>query len=96
MSPWVEKYRPQQFADVKGQDFAISKIKKYLEEFNVGKLTKKNQKALVLHGPPGTGKTTIAHVLANENKAEIFELNASDLRNKSKLNEVLKPAIQQR
>ncbi len=95
MSPWVEKYRPKNYPDIKGQDIAIAKIKKFLEEFNVGKLTKKNQKALVLYGPPGTGKTTIAHVVANETHSEIFELNASDLRNKSKLKEILRPAIEQ-
>ena len=93
--PWAEKYRPKNYSDIKGQNLAIAKIKKFLEEFNVGKLTKKNQKALVLYGPPGTGKTTVAHVIAKETNSEIFELNASDLRNKSKLNEVLRPAIEQ-
>jgi replication factor C large subunit len=41
------------------------------------------------------GKTTLALVAAKEFNAEIFELNASDFRNKDKLNEILKPAIQQ-
>ncbi len=95
MSPWAEKYRPKNFQDIKGQDLAIAKIKKFIEEFNVGKLTKKRQKALVLYGPPGTGKTTVAHVIAKETNSEIFELNASDLRNRDKLKEVLRPAIQQ-
>ena len=93
--PWVEKYRPRNFSDIKGQDLAIAKIKKFLEDFNVGKLTKKRQKALVLYGPPGTGKTTVAHVIAKETNSEIFELNASDLRNRDKLKEVLRPAIEQ-
>ncbi len=44
----------------------------------------------------GTGKTTLAHVTANETNSEIFELNASDLRNKAKLQEILKPAIEQK
>jgi len=50
------------------------------------------KKAILLHGPAGTGKTTLAHVLAKENELEIFELNASDLRNRAKLEEVLKPS----
>lgn len=94
--PWVEKYRPKSFSEIKGQDMALAKIKAYIEQFNLNKLMKKNSKAIILHGPPGIGKTTIAHVIANEMKAEIFELNASDLRNKNKLNEILKPAIEQK
>lgn len=95
MSPWIEKYRPKQFSDIKGQELALAKAKEFMESFNVGKLLRRRQKALILHGPPGTGKTTIAHVLANESNSEIFELNASDFRNKEKLEEILRPAIQQ-
>jgi replication factor C large subunit len=93
---WTEKYRPKKFSEVKGQNEAVSKIKNFVSEFNIGKLIRKSKKALVLHGPPGTGKTTLAHVTARETNSEIFELNASDLRNKSKLHEILKPAIEQK
>lgn len=93
---WAEKYRPKNFSEVRGQPEAIEKIKKYLEEFNLGKITKTKKKALLLYGLPGTGKTTLAHATALENKSEIFELNASDLRNKAKLQEILDPAIKQK
>lgn len=95
MSPWIEKYRPKKFSDVKGQAEAVAKARKFMEEFNLGKLTRGGKKALVLHGPPGTGKTTLAHVIASESNSEIFELNASDLRDKNKLHEILRPAIEQ-
>ena len=95
MSPWIEKYRPKQFSDIRGQELALTKAKEFIEGFNVGKLIRRRQKALILHGPPGTGKTTIAHVIANETNSEIFELNASDFRNREKLEEILRPAIQQ-
>ena len=88
--PWVEKYRPKKLDDVKGQDYAISRLKNFIQDFG------KKKKVLILHGPPGTGKTTLAHVIANEKNSEIFELNASDLRNKQKLTERLKPAIEQK
>jgi len=90
-----EKYRPKTFSDIKGQLEAIEIAKKFVGEFNLGKLTKTQKKALILHGASGTGKTTLAHVIALETNSEIFELNASDLRNKSKLHETLKPAIEQ-
>ncbi len=91
MIPLCEKYRPNCFKNIKGQDLAIDKIKAFLHNFQI---TKKN--AILLHGPPGTGKTTLAHVLAKENTLEIFELNASDLRNRIKLEEILKPATEQK
>src|SRR5574344_321107 len=91
MSPWVEKYRPKKFQDIKGQNEVIEKVKKFLEEFH----HKGSKKAIVLHGPPGTGKTTIAHVIGKETNSEVFELNASDLRDKKRLEEVLKPAMEQ-
>lgn len=106
--PWTEKYRPNYFSEVKGQELAIQKIKQFVENFafkkgesiSVQHLLKskgKNPKrSLILYGPPGVGKTTIAHVAAKEIDAELFELNASDLRNKDKLKEILKPALEQK
>lgn len=86
---WTEKYRPKNFDEIKGQDEAIAVIKIFLKNFG------KKKNALLLHGPPGTGKTTIAHAAAKEINSEIFELNASDFRSKEKLKEILKPAIEQ-
>ncbi len=98
MQSWTEKYRPKIFEDVKGQDEAVAKIKSFTNSFKLsgGRVGKPLKKALLLYGPPGTGKTTLAHVIANEIDSEIFELNASDVRNKIKLQEILKPAIEQK
>ena len=87
---WAEKYRPQNFSEVLGQNLAVETIRGFINQWGRVK-----NKALILHGPPGTGKTTLAHVVANETNSEIFELNASDLRNKAKLEEVLRPALEQ-
>jgi len=87
---WSEKYRPKSFDEVKGQILAVEKLKFFLKYFGTGK------KAIVLHGPPGTGKTTLAHVAGIETGSEVFELNASNLRDKNKLNEILRPALEQR
>lgn len=89
---WIEKYRPKFFNEIKGQEQAVEKVKNFLNDFK--KYGQK--KAILLYGPPGTGKTTIAHVTANESFSEIFELNASDLRNREKLREILKPATEQK
>jgi len=87
---WTEKYRPKKFEEIKGQDEAVFKIKEFIKNFGNSK------KAIILHGPPGTGKTTLAHAAANEINSEIFELNASDFRNKEKLKSILRPAVEQK
>jgi len=89
---WVEKYRPKKIDDVKGQKQAAEKIEDFIKKFRQG--NNKNN-AIVLYGPPGTGKTTLAYVAANETDSELFELNASDLRDKNRLKEVLEPAMNQ-
>lgn len=88
---WTEKYRPKTFKEIKGQDEAIELVKSFLSNFGKAR----SKKAMILHGPPGTGKTTVVHATANEINAEIFELNASDFRNKEKLKAILRPAIEQ-
>lgn len=91
--PLTEKYRPKYFYEIKGQEIAVDKLKNFFHLFIKG-ASKKN--AIILHGPAGTGKTVLAHVLAKETGCEIFELNASDLRNRQKLEEVMKPSIEQK
>ena len=89
MMPLCEKYRVSCFADVRGQDLAIDSIKLFFKNFPF-------KKALLLHGPAGTGKTSLAYALAQEENLEILELNASDLRNREKLEQILRPATQQK
>ena len=84
-----EKYRGKCFLDIKGQETAIDRIKAFIKTFPSGK------KAVILYGPAGTGKTSLAYALAHENNCEILELNASDLRNREQLDKILKPASEQ-
>ncbi len=86
--PLIEKYRAQSLEDIKGQEIVIQEIKLFLKTFP-------KKRALILNGPVGTGKTSLALIFAKENELELFELNASDLRNRIKLEEVLAPAIEQ-
>lgn len=81
----AEKYRAVKYSDFIGQDKAILEIKAFLHDFP-------KKRGLILHGPAGTGKTSLALAAAHENNLEVFELNASDTRNRAKLEELLKPA----
>src|SRR3989338_4661309 len=87
-SNFAEKYRLKLLKDLVGQEQAVQELQKFIKEFP-------KKKGIILHGPPGTGKTTIVHALAKELNLDLFELNSSDLRNRLKLEEVLKPASEQ-
>jgi len=87
--PWCERHRASCFVDVKGQELAIDKLKIFLKNFPA-------KKGVILYGAPGTGKTSLAYAIAFELDAEILELNASDLRNKKKVAEIVGPASRQK
>jgi len=87
---WTEKYRPTYFIDIEGQELAVEKVREFLRRFG------KRERAIILYGPPGTGKTALAYVAAKDTNSEIFELNASDLRNREKLDAILRPATEQK
>lgn len=77
MELWCEKYRPKTFKEFKGQDKIAERIKAFVKA--------KNIQHMLFAGPAGSGKTTLALVLARElfgeNWRENFlEMNASDER----------------
>ncbi|MHA1727709.1 MAG: replication factor C large subunit [Promethearchaeota archaeon] len=97
--PFVEKYRPKSIKEMVGIPSNIEKIKKFLERFNLklknGNLSEKDR-AILLEGPPGVGKTTVVHAIANDLGYTVVEMNASDVRTaaaiKKKLNETVSSA----
>ena len=87
---WVEKYRPRRLAEMVNQTKAIEQVKAWVEAWLAGKLPKK--KALILAGPPGSGKTTTVYALAREYGFEVIELNASDERTYEKIERYIQAA----
>lgn len=74
---WTEKYRPQDFSEIKGQKEIVKRVKAFVEQ--------KNMPHQLYAGPAGVGKSTLALVVAKklfgENWRQNFlELNASDER----------------
>ena len=72
-SLWTEKYRPSKLEDYIGNDHIKDKVKIYLDNEDVPHL--------LLVGPAGTGKTTLAKLIAANLDCDLLYLNASDENN---------------
>ncbi len=84
--PLAERMRPEKLSDVLGQD-AIIGDGKILTEI----VKKKEPVNLIFWGPPGTGKTTLARILASEFKADFVEISAVTAK-KADVSEVVERA----
>lgn len=75
MKPLADLVRPQTLAHVVGQQHLISDhsmLKKLLDVCHLPNL--------IFYGPSGTGKTTIANIIAKTSHKKIFKLNATEAK----------------
>jgi DNA polymerase III delta prime subunit len=86
---WLEKYRPKTFKEYLNYIEYKPIVEKWIKPFlNKSNITDKP--FLILHGPPSYGKTTLAHCIFNEYGYVPLECNASDTRNKSQIEKLIK------
>ncbi len=70
-APLATRLRPQTFEDFIGQTHLLATQKPLFQAIQTGKLH-----SMILWGPPGTGKTTLAQLLAKASKANFINLSA--------------------
>jgi len=71
MTPLAERIRPTTLDELIGQQHLTGKGSILRTAIEHGKIP-----SMILWGPPGTGKTTIAHIIANTLKVPFFQLSA--------------------
>ena len=71
-SPLASRLRPTKLEEVVGQQHIIGKDKLLYRAIKADKL-----QSVIFFGPPGTGKTTLAKVIAKTTSAEFMQINAT-------------------
>ena len=71
LEPLAERLRPKKLKDVVGQGHILS------DGSLVSEIVKSKQPvSMIFWGPPGSGKTTLARIIANESQADFVEISA--------------------
>ncbi|KAL4974823.1 replication factor RFC1 C terminal domain-containing protein [Aspergillus desertorum] len=88
---WTSKYAPTSLNMICGNKGAVEKLQAWLRNWRksakanfekAGKDGSGLYRAVMIHGPPGIGKTTAAHLVAKLEGYDVVESNASDTRSK--------------
>ena len=76
---WTEKYRPDTLSKYVDSLGIYDPIIRWVKEWD---RDMEERRFAILHGKPGTGKTTMVSAIANDLDYELFITNASDDRNR--------------
>ena len=70
-APLAERLRPREFADFVGQDEITAPDRPLRRAIEADQLS-----SVIFWGPPGSGKTTLAHLIARHTKAHFVPFSA--------------------
>lgn len=99
---WTVRYAPTQLSQICGNKTQVEKLARWLRAFPKNQRTGFKMagadgsgvhRAVMIHGPPGIGKTTAAHLVAKLEGYDIVESNASDTRSKKLVETGLKGVL---
>jgi replication factor C subunit 1 len=99
---WTVRHAPKTLGQICGNKTQVEKLGRWLRAFPKNQRTKFKMpgpdgsgtfRAVMIHGPPGIGKTTAAHLVAKLEGYDIVESNASDTRSKKLIETSLKGVL---
>ncbi|KHO50093.1 MAG: replication factor C large subunit [archaeon GW2011_AR9] len=90
MPLFTTTYAPKNSAQVFGQPLGVSQLKDFILNYK-----KQKNRAALIYGPIGNGKTSSVYALAQELKYDILEINSSDVRNEASMKSFLGAALGQ-
>ena len=99
---WTDKYAPDTMQSVIGNKGLVEKLQSWLRNWHKNAYSGFKKagadgsgiyRAAMLHGPPGIGKTTAAHLIAKLEGYDIVESNASDTRSKRMVEDGLRGVL---
>ena len=82
---WLELYKPKCLKDYYISKKQLDVVKTWIKDFR--NKTEDIKPFLIIYSSPGTGKTTLAHLIFEYYNYEIIECNASDTRTKKTIHE---------
>jgi DNA polymerase III delta prime subunit len=83
--PLTELYRPTKSSEVCGNDKNVNQFKSWIHERK--RKTQSKFLVVLLYGPAGIGKTSMAHAILKEEKFQVYEVNASLVRTSEAIQE---------
>lgn len=99
---WTVRYAPTQLNQICGNKTQVEKLQRWLRAFPKNQRTgfkmpgvdgSGTHRAVMIHGAPGIGKTTAAHLVAKLEGYDVVESNASDTRSKKLVETGLKGVL---
>lgn len=103
---FTDKYMPKSYVDLRGSQDVQRQILRWIsrwrtvvwnlevpESDHIDEHGRPLKKILLVHGPPGAGKTTAVKVMAKTEGFDVLEINASDDRGASAVQQKIKSAL---
>ena len=91
---WTVKYSPKDITHIIGNQGNILKLRQWLQEWKRKRVP--NERAVLISGPPGIGKTSTAQIISTLEGFKVLEYNASDTRSKKALHDTIQDMLSNR